>query len=171
MHSQALPVLPTNVDKVKDPLSRFFEREAALAGNLLAVIRRDLATLIKVCAGQVKQTNAIRGLLSDLTKATVPAAWLRYQARSLPVGSWLVDFSKRLEQLTRIVDGGDLSKCSTSLGLLFHPHAFVTASRQAAAHATGSSLEQLHLQVDLETPGGDGTFAIEGASRPALAAQ
>ena len=118
---------------------------------------------MQVCGGKTKQTNAIRALLSNLTKATVPSTWLRYDARTLPVGAWIVDFTKRLAQLARIMQAGDLRKCSTSLGLLFHPHAFVTATLQAIAHATGSSLEQLHLQVDLEKTGGSSSFTIEGS--------
>lgn len=119
---------------------------------------------MRVCEGELKQTNDLRGLLSDLTKGTVPSSWRRYKCRSLAAGAWIADLTKRLNQLTRIVESGDLRGSSTSLGLLFHPHGFVTASRQAVAHATSSSLEQLQLRVDLEGTGGPGSFAIEGSS-------
>lgn len=160
---QAAPGLSGGADNVKDPLSRFFARECAIGAKLLATIRSDLANLIQVCDGELKQTNDIRGLLSDLTKGTVPSSWRRYKCRNLAAGAWIVDFAQRLAQLARIVESGDLGGSSTSLGLLFHPHGFVTASRQAVAHATSSSLEQLRLQVDLEKVGGAGSFTLEGA--------
>lgn len=117
---------------------------------------------MQVCDGTLKQTNDIRGLLSDLTKGTVPSSWRRYRCRDLAAGTWIADLTKRLAQLATILDSGDLGGSSTSLGLLFHPHGFVTASRQAVAHATNSSLEQLSLQVDLEQTGGSGSFTVEG---------
>lgn len=162
---QSLPPLQGTLDSVKDPLYRFFEREASLGSKLVVTIRGDLEQLVQVCDGALKQTNDIRGLLSDLTKGTVPASWQRYKCRNLAAGAWVADLSKRLAQLTRIVDGGpaNFRAASTSLGLLFQPQGFVTASRQAVAHATGSSLEQLHLQVDLEAPAEPGSFTVEGA--------
>lgn len=160
--SQTAPALQGNV-AVKDPLARFFERECALATKLLQRIRTDLTDLVQVCDGSLKQTNDIRILLSDLTKGTVPLSWRRYRCRDLAAGAWIADLSKRLAQLAKIVAAGDLGGSSTSLGLLFHPHGFVTASRQAVAHATKSSLEQLSLRVSLEQTGGVDSFTIEGA--------
>lgn len=135
---------------------------------MLRTIRSDLDSLVLVCDGTLKQTNAIRGLLSDLTKGTVPQSWRRYRCRELPVAAWIADLSARLEHLTRITDQGVEDHAPTSLGLLFHPHGFITASRQAVAHATKSSLEQLELCIDLdgrnsgfETTGAS-TFVLEG---------
>jgi len=159
--SQSVSTLQGNAS-VKDPLARFFEREGAIATKLLHRIRTDLDNLVQVCDGTLKQTNDIRGLLSDLTKGTVPSSWRRYRCRDLAAGAWIADLARRLAQLATIVDSGDLGGSATSLGLLFHPHGFVTASRQAIAHATSSSLEQLSLQVDLEQIGGAGSFTVEG---------
>ncbi|GAA5960288.1 hypothetical protein JCM21900_000936 [Sporobolomyces salmonicolor] len=156
------PVLGASKDGTKDPLFRFYERETALAAKLLPTIRNDLTNLIQVCDGELKQTNDLRALLSDLTKGTVPSSWRRYRCRNLAVGSWVADLSKRIGQLASIVEAGNLGEAPVALGLLFHPHGFITASRQAIAHATKSSLEQLSLQVEIEKTGGSGSFIVEG---------
>ncbi|GJN87844.1 hypothetical protein Rhopal_000799-T1 [Rhodotorula paludigena] len=158
------PRLGASPDGSKDPLFRFFEREVALAAKLLPTIRTDLSNLVKVCDGELKQTNDLRALLSDLTKGTVPASWRRYRCRALPVGTWLVDLSKRIAQLATVVGSADLAAVPVALGLLFHPHGFITASRQAVAHRTKSSLEELSLEVELEQTGGENAFTIEGLS-------
>ncbi|GAA6030036.1 hypothetical protein JCM8097_009225 [Rhodosporidiobolus ruineniae] len=143
------------------PLLRFFERETALATKLLPSIRSDLAQLVQVCDGTLKQTNDLRALLSDLTKGTVPASWRRYKCRALPVSSWIADLAQRLAQLERVVAAG-VENAPVALGLLFQPHGFITASRQAVAHRTKVSLEELKLEVRLEETGGENAFTIEG---------
>ncbi|GAA5901689.1 dynein heavy chain [Sporobolomyces salmoneus] len=144
------------------PLGRFFEREVSLARKLVPAIRTDLENLVKVCSGEIKQTNDLRSLLSDLTKGIVPTTWRRYRCRSLPVAAWIADFSKRVAQLESVVKVEDLARAPVSLGLLFQPQGYITASRQATAHATGTSLEQLSLQVALEETGSVNSFTIEG---------
>lgn len=163
-----MPTLPTAEATADDPLVRFFEREVSLARSLVPRIRADLQNLVKVCDGELKQTNAIRSLLSDLNKGTVPSAWKRYRCRELPAGVWIADLAKRLAQLKRVVANGDLAKAPVAPGLLFHPHGFITASRQAVAHATKTSLEELSLQVNLEETGGQHSFVVEGASHFSL---
>lgn len=162
--SQAAPLLAGRDGSNKSPLRRFFEREVSLAQKLVPTVRTDLENLVKVCDGELKQTNDLRALLSDLTKGTVPASWRRYRCRSLPVSAWIADLSKRVAQLETIVDAaeGDLARTPVSLGLLFQPQGFITASRQATAHATGKSLEQLSLRVELEKTGSSNSFTIEG---------
>ncbi|BGP13270.1 hypothetical protein JCM10213_004960 [Rhodosporidiobolus nylandii] len=156
------PRLQANKDGAKDPLLRFFERETALAARLLPKIRSDLANLIQVCDGELKQTNDLRSLLSDLTKGTVPSSWRRYRCRDLAVGAWIADLSKRVAQLGAIVENGNLAAVPVSLGLLFQPHGYITASRQAVAHATQASLEELKLEVVLEETGKSNAFTVEG---------
>ncbi|GAA6009794.1 hypothetical protein JCM11491_000816 [Sporobolomyces phaffii] len=159
---KASPAFVASEGTTKAPLARFFEREVSLASKLVPTIRHDLDNLVKVCSGELKQTNDLRSLLSDLTKGTVPSTWRRYKCRSLPVAGWIADFSKRVAQLESVVQANDLAQAPVSLGLLFQPQGYITASRQATAHATGSSLEQLSLQVELEQTGSAHSFAIEG---------
>ncbi|GAA5943977.1 hypothetical protein JCM3775_004729 [Rhodotorula graminis] len=148
----------------QDPLARFFEREASLASSLLPSIRSDLADLVKVCDGELKQTNDLRALLLDLAKGTVPSSWRRYRCRDLPVAVWIVDLAKRLSQLATVGAAPSLAQVPVALGLLFHPHGFITASRQAVAHSTQASLEELHLEVALEVTGQPDSFVVEGFS-------
>ncbi len=168
-----LELLPKAVSRPKgaadggrDPLVRFFAREAAIGARLLATIRGDLDALVQVCDGQLKQTNDLRALLSDLTKGLAPSAWRRYQCRAMAVGQWVADFGLRLAQLEKIVGGPEAGwgRAGTNLGWLFQPKGFVTASRQAAAREKGCSLERLQLRVELEQADAAGGFVIEGLS-------
>ena len=66
-----LKVLPTSLSSVpveSSPLARFFAREASTGQKLLRRIRQDLSELVAVCNGDVKQTNELRALMSDLNK-------------------------------------------------------------------------------------------------------
>lgn len=155
--------MPAAEATTSDPLARFFEREVSLSRSLVPSIRTDLENLVRVCDGELKQTNAIRSLLSDLNKGTVPGTWKRYRCRDLPASVWIADLAKRLAQLHRIVANGDLAKAPVAPGLLFHPHGYITASRQAVAHATKTSLEELMMQVNLAETGEEHSFVVEGA--------
>jgi dynein heavy chain 1 len=62
------PQVLSSVPAASSPLARFFVREASTGRTLLARIRRDLSDLIEVCNGQLKQTNELRALMSDLNK-------------------------------------------------------------------------------------------------------
>lgn len=65
---KVLPATLTEPTNANSPLSRFFARECSTGRRLLARIRRDLAELVEVCAGTIKQTNELRALMTDLNK-------------------------------------------------------------------------------------------------------
>lgn len=43
-------------------------REGLLGRNLLTCVRKDLADVVKVCEGALKQTNHLRNLMGQLMK-------------------------------------------------------------------------------------------------------
>ncbi|KAM0751755.1 hypothetical protein T439DRAFT_218203 [Meredithblackwellia eburnea MCA 4105] len=164
--SEWLSILPANLapiksskDGLQDPLFRFFDRETTLGRKLLGSVRGDLVKLIQVCDGELKQTNEIRGLLSDLAKGVVPASWSRFKARKLSASAWIADLAKRLAQLADVSTSGDL-RGPTSIGLLFHPNGFITASRQAVAHSLNASLESLELQLQFDAASSTNSFTL-----------
>lgn len=55
-----------------EPLHRLFSREGAIGRKLLDQVRKDLSDVVKVCQGELKQTNHLRTLMSSLTKGTSP---------------------------------------------------------------------------------------------------
>ncbi|KAL7421138.1 dynein heavy chain [Cryptotrichosporon argae] len=148
----------------KDPLSRFFARETSTGQALLARVRRDLADLVGACDGTLKQTNELRALLADLARGTVPPHWRRFKtAKGVAVGAFISNLAARLAQLERVaVSGAGGAKTSVWLSGLFQPEAYVTATRQAAAHRTGASLERLGLVLEIEGAASGDLFAIEG---------
>lgn len=66
--SQVFNTLEKQTGDNQDPLYRLFYREGSIGQRLLNQVRRDLADVIKVCEGELKQTNHLRTLISSLTK-------------------------------------------------------------------------------------------------------
>ncbi|GAA5979126.1 hypothetical protein JCM10908_002813 [Rhodotorula pacifica] len=162
-----LKALPTHApvlssDPKATPLGRFYEREAGIARSLLPFVRAQLESLVQVCDGERRQTNELRALLANLVKGTVPTSWRKFRCRDMPVSTWIADLAKRLAQLDRVVASSDQAAEPISLGLLFNAGGFVTASRQTAAHTLKVSLEELTLDVVLETEPPAHGFAIQG---------
>lgn len=69
------PLLPQNFHTLQkqsaehsDPLYRLFFREGSIGSKLLSQVRKDLADVVQVCEGGLKQTNHLRTLMSSLTK-------------------------------------------------------------------------------------------------------
>jgi dynein cytoplasmic 1 heavy chain len=67
-HAQTLSAPRARAVDSQDPLLRLFARETSVGRKLLAQVRKDLADVIKVCEGGLKQTNHLRSLMSHLTK-------------------------------------------------------------------------------------------------------
>jgi len=138
-------------DQLQDPLYRCFDREVRAGRSLVGKVRQDLAQVVQACKGEIKQTNYLRRLVTDLSKGVVPKEWRRYAIpESVGVSAWLVDLAERLQQLERL--SADMLRSPRPplrvwLGGLFAPEAFVTATRQAAARAHAWSLEHLKLHL------------------------
>ncbi|KAF9454965.1 dynein heavy chain [Macrolepiota fuliginosa MF-IS2] len=147
----------------QDPLYRLFSREGSVGRKLLDQVKKDLADVVKVCRGELKQTNHLRTLMSSLTKGTIPEHWRRYKVnKSMAVSGWIADFARRLQQLDHISGVDNLSNIEVWLGGLFFPEAYITATRQAVAHRKKWSLETLHLRLDLERVNDPEAFIVDG---------
>ncbi|KIY45226.1 dynein heavy chain protein 1 [Fistulina hepatica ATCC 64428] len=147
----------------QDPLYRLFNREGGIGRKLLSQVRKDLGDVVKVCQGDLKQTNHLRTLMSSLTKGTIPDHWRRYKVNhAMAVSSWIADFARRLAQLDEIAGEDNLSNVEVWLGGLFFPEAYITATRQAVAHRKKWSLETLNLRLDIERVNDPSAFIIDG---------
>jgi dynein heavy chain 1 len=168
-----VPQLVRTAELAKDPIFRCLDREVAQGATLLRAVRRDLDAALGVCAGTRKATADVRGVMGDVARGTIPAAWAQL-AGPIPKGTalaaWVADMAERAQQWRRIAsypDAMGLGTLDIWLGGLFSPEAYITATRQAAAHASGTSLEELVLQVDLDAgtaaPGpAQGAFVVTG---------
>ena len=146
---KSLKELEPSAKSNNDPLFRFFNREVSIGMKLLKKIHTDLASLSAVAEGEQKQTNYLRSLMSSIDKATIPSSWRIYSvSESTSLTAWLVDFTKRIEQLQQIQASKNYGQ-QVWMGGLFNLEAFVTATRQAAARAHSWSLENLVLSVDV----------------------
>eukprot|EP00761_Pharyngomonas_kirbyi_P012437 gb/GECH01012464.1/.p1 GENE.gb/GECH01012464.1/~~gb/GECH01012464.1/.p1 ORF type:complete len:4713 (+),score=1227.40 gb/GECH01012464.1/:1-14139(+) len=139
--------------ELSHPLARFYSREATLGINLLSNVRRDLQKLLEISSGQTKITNYFRSLVTSLTKGLVPSAWRQFKfLETISLNEWMLDLSKRMEQLSSIIEAvrnKDYMQSGVWMGGLFAPGAFITATRQAVAQAHQWSLEKLELEVEI----------------------
>ena len=162
---QKFATLPPQPAESQDPLYRLFAREGSIGRKLLDQVRKDLADVVKVCQGELKQTNHLRILLNDLPKGTIPNHWRRYKvSKSMGVSGWIANFAKRLEQLDTIAQLDSLSNIEVWLGGMFFPEAFITATRQAVAHRKKWSLETLNLCLDIERVNDPSAFIVDGTA-------
>ena len=85
-----------------------------------------------------------REVAMELLRGMIPKSWLQYKVSGdMTAALWVADFSRRVQQLERVVGlvsgggrsgGGGALKASTFwLGGLFTPEAFITATRQCVA--------------------------------------
>lgn len=141
----AAPAVPSGGADAGQPLMRFFAREIDAARKLRLLVHSDLSALVQVCDGTLKQTNHLRALISALTKGVVPHAWttLYRVPPSFSAARWLVDFGARLRQFASLdVNAYGTASWSVAIGLLFTPHAFITATRQAAAKGERANFQK-----------------------------
>jgi dynein heavy chain 1 len=90
----------------------------------------------------------------------IPSNWKRYTVRrDLSLVQWLSDFAKRLAQLQAFLEG---SLESVDIGLLFHPSAYITATRQSTAQKNGWSLETLFMEIDLGSTDSTRGYVVTG---------
>ncbi|TFK40902.1 dynein heavy chain protein 1 [Crucibulum laeve] len=147
----------------QDPLYRLFAREGAIGRKLLEQVHKDLADVVKICQGELKQTNHLRTLMSCLTKGTIPDHWRRYKVNKImAVSGWISNFARRLDQLDNIASLDNLNNVEVWLGGLFFPEAYITATRQAVAHKKKWSLETLNLRLDIDRVNDPGAFIVDG---------
>ncbi|KAH8923510.1 hypothetical protein BT69DRAFT_1319504 [Atractiella rhizophila] len=162
-----LDILPKGVptmtfSDIHDPLARFFVRELQTAKKILGRIRKDLDDLILVCEGELKQTNDLRELLSNVNKGIVPNHFRPFKIQSLPLSDFINDFVSRLQQLVMLSETG--IEADICLGKLFFPQSYITATRQKIARQTKVSLETLKLELDLESSQPSVGFRVAGLS-------
>ncbi|KAJ3451774.1 dynein heavy chain [Anaeramoeba flamelloides] len=148
-----LPSLQGSKDSIEDPMWRCFNIEIKKGQKLLKIVSEDLVQLSLLCKGRVKHSGYLKNLLKNLDQGLVPNNWKQYPIdEKVGVDRWILDFGKRIEQLITICKSKDLGRAKGIwLGGLFDPTAFLTATRQAAAHAKEWSLETLQLQVSIDS--------------------
>ena len=89
------------------------------------------------------------------SKGITPKHWRKYKSPiSLSLGHWLDDFAKRLQQVdcnVKRLTTGNKQLAEIWLGGLFMPEAFITATRQTVAQRNQWSLEELEMQLTLQS--------------------
>lgn len=80
----------------------------------------------------------------------------------MQLGVWVADLAQRLAQLESMTKEDRFESFSVTLGLLFAPGAYLTATRQAVAHRTRVSLENLKLELAINSGSVEGGFLLQG---------
>jgi len=154
-----LEEMPQHIDKLKqdqnsirNPLFRFMNREFIIGNEVLKGITAGLKAIIAFVDGQIKATNDLRQLVDALSKEQIPKSWSRYNVGKTGVSHWILDFVKRVGQMTKIVATNYVeSPFDTTLWLggIFSPEGFMAATRQYVAQKNSWPLEDLELNVEI----------------------
>ncbi|KPA85750.1 dynein heavy chain cytosolic putativee [Leptomonas pyrrhocoris] len=160
---------------VPPPLVMAMQREVVAAVELLRHLTTDIRELREVVMEERTPSSVHRGLVEELMKDHVPAAWGAHLvgvhgsvACSLFVGLWIADVQQRVEHLLALAtaaSSGAIAKKPVRLGLLFSPGAFLTAFKQQCARADQVPLERLVPQIEMSaTPASRTAASPTGAS-------
>jgi dynein heavy chain 1 len=84
--------------------------------------------------------------------------------KSMSLSLWVSDFAQRLSQIELVAKEARYERMGITLGLLFTPAAYLTATRQYVAHRTKVSLDNLQLELRLNDANAEGGFLLEGES-------
>ncbi|KAJ6227585.1 dynein heavy chain [Anaeramoeba flamelloides] len=137
---------------IKDPMWRCFDTEIKVGQRILKIVINDLTVIQSICNGLRKNSGYFKKMITELSLGQVPKSWKLYPIDDVAVDHWIADFSSRIKQLNVIASSQDLCRSQGIwLGGLFDPSAFITATRQSAAHAMEWSLETLQLQITIDT--------------------
>jgi dynein heavy chain 1 len=146
-----------------DPIQLALQREVSTGNTVLRRVQTDLEELRAIVKGDQKPTNHARALIDVLMHDTTPPRWHPYPlAANLPLTAWASDLSHRVGFLGKLAQNG--GNGNINLGALFHPGAFVTATRQLVARKTTKSLEVLRLVCAINALPSALTFAMEGVT-------
>ena len=116
------------------PYQNVFIQECDALNALLKEMNRTLQELNLAFAGELTMSSIMEDLMFSLFKDTVPAPWHRLAWPSMrPLGGWLADLNRRLEQLQLWTEHPIDIPRATWLGGLKNPQSFLTAIKQVAA--------------------------------------
>ncbi|RNF24116.1 cytoplasmic dynein 1 heavy chain 1 [Trypanosoma conorhini] len=157
----------TGGDASVEPTAMAIEREYSFALDRRREILEDLAALEEICAGSRSPTATQRGLMDHVLRDQVPPHWARsYHTFPTTADQWMSDFMSRVahvQAMHEAVRQNTFETTCLSLGLLFWPGAFLTATKQQAARRQHRSLEQLQLRLELMSE--DATQAHAASNR------
>ena len=95
-------------------------------------------------------SSVMENLMNSLYRDTVPMSWQRLAWPSQrPLGGWLADLNRRLEQLQLWTEHPIDIPRTTWLGGLKNPQSFLTAIKQVAAQEDKLELQKLVIFTDI----------------------
>lgn len=131
------------------------EQDAAIAW--LAQVRTTLQSVLDAAERPALRTQGTAAYAQCLAQNRVPDDWRKDGLPTASLAVWIEALHARIGQAGR-------APSVVALGRLFSPTAFLSATRQAAALALGTSWEQLHVSLRLGTHTGAGIVPIHGRS-------
>merc|ERR1712129_343023 len=159
--------LTEKADSIKNPLFRFMRREFQTGAKTLKLVLSGLRDLIAFVDGEIKATNVLRSLVAELSKDSIPRRWNLYTIEPLVVEHWLIDFTKRIEQMDEIAqtDYVESPRACHWLGGFFQPAGFIAATRQYVAQQRSWPLEALILCIEIgESEWVENSFIFDGVT-------
>jgi len=116
-------------DVLSNSLLVFLGQEVDRFNVLFDVINRSLESLQKAIKGEEVMSVDLEEMFKSFLTKRVPANWGKYSYLSLkPLGSWVNDFIKRMEFMSKWLYEGPQK--SYWLSAFFFPQGFMTAAKQ-----------------------------------------
>lgn len=138
------------IEDGRGPFQNVFYLECEQMHKLIMEMQRSLRELSLGFDGELTMSDSMEGLMTSLFMDRVPSGWAKLSWPSLrPLGSWLADLHKRVEQLQNWVSQPLEIPGVTWMSGLINPQSFLTAIRQQAAQRQNLELDKLVIQTDV----------------------
>jgi dynein heavy chain len=132
------------------PYQNVFIQEMDVMNNLLFEMKRSLLELLKGFKGELTMSDTMDQLKVALYMDRIPASWSKRAWPSLrPLGAWLLDFIKRLDQLREWENQPFEIPKVTWISGLYNPQSFLTAICQVTAQKNSLELDKLETWTDV----------------------
>ncbi len=132
-----------------DPLKTVLYQELDRYNALLAKMRSNLSTIVKITQGTASTNSELEEVMGSLTTLKVPRIWGKTYPSLKPLGSWIVDLQLRVDFYVQWIDVAQ--PVCWWLPALTYPTGFLTAILQVSARMNGVSIDSLSFETPVLT--------------------
>mmetsp|Transcript_166710 Transcript_166710/g.405134 ORF Transcript_166710/g.405134 Transcript_166710/m.405134 type:complete len:2545 (+) Transcript_166710:2-7636(+) len=138
------------IEDNRGPYQNVFFLECEQMHGLIREIQRSLQELSLGFDGELTMSDSMEGLMQALYLDRVPPGWAKMAWPSMrPLGTWLMDLHRRVEQLQGWVGNPLDIPAVTWISGLINPQSFLTAVCQQTAQRQNLELDKLVIQTDV----------------------
>ena len=124
-----------------DAMKTVLHQELGRYNVLISILRQHIDDLKKAIVGMIIMTTEIESMMKEILDHKVPTPWLVVYPSSKPLGSWMLDLQRRIDQMRAWVE--DCEPKVFWLGGFTYPTGLLTGILQSVARKNGVAIDTL----------------------------